>query len=79
MKRLTILAASFALVVAATAAQAMTPAPLGLSSDVQKAGVICGPGMHLAGVVCVPNHPVVMRRACPLGWHLGVGGVCRRN
>jgi len=75
MKTLAILAALGAGLLATTAQAAILSAPVSTpSSDVQMAGVICGPGMHLVGVVCVRNHVKV----CPMGWHLGVGGVCRR-
>ena len=73
MKRLAIAAAALATMFAAGSANAgMTPV-VGSASDVQQAGIICGPGMHLAGLVCVPN------RRCPPGWHVGAGGACRRN
>ena len=54
------------------------------SLPVTKTGIICGPGMHLAGVVCVPNRRVVVvaprRRVCPPGWHWGPAFArCVRN
>jgi uncharacterized membrane protein len=57
MKQLAMLAAAFAATLAVSGAQAaMAPAPLSSSAaNVQMAGVICGGGMHLHGVVCVPN------------------------
>jgi hypothetical protein len=78
MKQLAILAAAFAATLAVSGAQAaMAPAPISLSAaNVQMAGVVCGAGMHLHGVVCVPNGVKV----CPPGWHLGPEGLrCRRN
>ena len=78
MKKLVVMAAAFGMVLAgATAQAAMSPAPLlgNSSSDIQKAGVICGPGFHLVGVVCVRNVAV---KVCPVGWRLGPAGVCRR-
>jgi hypothetical protein len=36
-----------------------------------KTGLICGRGMHVSGLVCVPNRPPVARRVCPVGWHWG--------
>ncbi len=79
MKRLGIVAAALATMLAATSANAAMAPVIGNSSPgVQLAGILCGPGMHLRGIVCVPNHP--MMRACPPGWHLGPEGMrCRRN
>jgi hypothetical protein len=81
MKKLVVLAAAFATVLAATTAQAaMPPAPvLGNSApNIQMAGVVCGAGFHLNGLVCVRNGPAV--KVCPPGYHLGPEGVrCRRN
>ncbi len=76
MKTLKVLAAALGAVILATTAQAaMISAPVSdAAPGVQLVGVICGPGMHLRGLVCVPN-----ARACPIGMHMGVGGVCRRN
>jgi hypothetical protein len=83
MNRTLILAAALATALAGTTAQAaMSPAPaLGASSsDIQMAGVVCGPGFHLSGLVCVRNGVAPMRaKVCPVGWHLGPAGVCRRN
>ena len=80
MNKLLILAAGFATVLAATTAQAaMSPVPaLGSSTaNIQMAGVVCGPGFHLNGLVCVRN--AAMRvKVCPVGFHLGPAGVCRR-
>ena len=81
MKKL-IVAAAFVLS-AASAQAAMAPAPeLNASvSDIQPAGIICGHGFHLAGVVCVRNAPMMrVAKVCPPGWHLGPEGLrCRRN
>jgi hypothetical protein len=72
--------AGFAAVLATTTAQAaMSPAPARSDSapNIQMAGVVCGPGFHLNGVVCVRN--AAMRvKVCPVGFHLGPAGVCRR-
>jgi hypothetical protein len=41
-------------------------------SPVTKTGLLCGPGMHMAGLVCVPNRRVIIeRRVCPPGWRWG--------
>ena len=43
-------------------------------SPFTKTGILCGPGEHLAGLVCVPNRRamvVVPRRECPPGLHWG--------
>jgi hypothetical protein len=79
MKRLGIAAAALATMLAAPSANAAMAPVIGKSSPgVQFAGVICGPGMHLQGIACVPNRP--MARACPPGFHLGPEGVhCRPN
>jgi hypothetical protein len=81
MKSLSTLAAVLGLGLLATSAQAaMIKAPIYQATPgVQLAGVVCGPGMHLrAGTaISVPN--VGVGKVCPVGWHLGVGGVCRRN
>ena len=84
MNKLLIIAAAFAAILAGTTAQAAmlsapalgTPAP-----DIQLAGVVCGPGFHLDGLVCVHNAVAPARvKVCPVGWHLGPEGVrCRRN
>ena len=80
MNKLLILAAGFATLLAATTAQAaMSPAPTPGDSapNIQMVGVVCGPGFHLAGLVCVRN--AAMRvKVCPVGFHLGPAGVCRR-
>ena len=93
MKRLAVLAVAFATVLAgATAQAAIMPAPVlgDATPNVQLVGVVCGPGMHLRGAVCVRNAavrvvvpgvrvvvPVARVKVCPGGWHL-VAGVCRR-
>ena len=76
MKILAVLAVALGAGLLATTAQAaMTPAPFSKAAPgIELAGVVCGPGMHLVGVVCVRN----VGKVCPVGWHLGVGGVCRR-
>jgi hypothetical protein len=77
MKQLAILAAAVAATLAVSGAQAaMAPASMSsAATNIQMAGVICGAGMHLHGVVCVPN----VVKACPPGWHLGPEGLrCRR-
>ena len=93
MKRFAVLAVAFATVLAgATAQAAILPAPVlgNATSSVQLVGVVCGPGRHLRGAVCGRNAAVVVAPAvrgvvpvarvkvCPVGWHLGAGGVCRR-
>lgn len=78
MKILAVLAAALGAGLLATTAQAaMMSAPVSnAAAGVQLAGVVCGPGMHLKGLVCVPNGV----KACPPGWHLGPEGLrCRRN
>ena len=40
--------------------------------ELTKVGIVCGPGRHLAGLICVPNRPFV--HVCPRGWHLGPAG-----
>jgi hypothetical protein len=81
MKKLVISATMLAAVFGGTMAQAaILSAPVlnGSTSDIQEAGVVCGPGFHLRGLVCVRNAPVM--RACPVGWHLGPAGErCVRN
>ena len=79
MKGLGIAAAALITMLAATSANAaMAPAIGNSSADVKLAGILCGPGEHLHGLVCVPNRPAV--RACPPGWHLGPDGLrCHRN
>jgi hypothetical protein len=58
--------------------------PASVPNLVTKAGIICGPGMHLVGVVCVRNRPAVVvvvphPRVCPPGFHLAPGTrVCVR-
>ena len=84
MNRTLILAAAFATALAGTTAQAaMSPAPaLGNSApNIQMVGVVCGPGFHLNGLVCVRNAVAPAHvKVCPVGWHLGPEGVrCRRN
>ncbi len=76
MKKLAIIAVALGTVLAGASAQAaMAPTSLlGVSSNVQSVGIVCGPGMHLRGAVCVRN----AGKVCPVGWHLGAGGVCRR-
>jgi hypothetical protein len=40
----------------------------------------CGIGRHHGALgICVDNEGVPPGRACPLGWHLGPAGHCRRN
>jgi len=72
MKTLVILGAAFAAVLAGTTAHAaMSPAPtLGNSApNIQLAGVVCGPGFHLNGLVCVRNAMAPARvKVCPVGW-----------
>jgi hypothetical protein len=84
MKRLVIIAAAFTTILAgATAQAAMLSAPaLGNSApNIQLAGVVCGPGFHLNGLVCVRSAVAPVRvKVCPVGWHLGPEGArCRRN
>ena len=79
MNKLLILAGFAAVLAASTAQAAMSPAPArgDSASNIQMAGVVCGPGFHLNGLVCVRN--AAMRvKVCPMGFHLGPAGVCRR-
>jgi len=86
MKGLGIAAAALtAMLTFSSANAAMAPVVGNSSSGVQTVGILCGPGEHLHGLVCVPNRPVVREvvvheKACPPGWHLGPDRVrCRRN
>lgn len=88
MKGLGIAAAALTAMLTFTSANAaMAPVVGNSSSGVQTVGILCGPGEHLHGLVCVPNHPhpvvvapVVREKACPMGWHLGPDRVrCRRD
>jgi len=85
MKGLGIAAAALtAMLTFSSANAAMAPVVGNSSSGVQTVGILCGPGEHLHGLVCVPNHPapavVVREKACPPGWHLGPDRVrCHRN
>jgi hypothetical protein len=76
MKTFAVLAAMLGAGLLATTAQAaMMSAPVSKATPgIELAGVVCGPGMHLRGVVCVRN----AGKVCPVGWHLGPAGVCRR-
>jgi hypothetical protein len=77
MKTLAVLAVVLGAGLFATTAQAaMTPAPIsGATSGIEMAGIVCGPGFHLRGAVCVRN---VVRRGCAIGMRLGPAGVCIR-
>jgi hypothetical protein len=76
MKTLAILAAALGAGLLATTAQAgMMSAPVSKATPaIELVGIVCGPGMHLRGAVCVPN----VRRACAIGMRLGPAGVCIR-
>lgn len=64
----------------ATAAQAMTPAPIEPSSDVIQIAGGCGPGWHRGpNGGCRRNYAQPWRHACPRGYHIGPGGRCRGN
>lgn len=79
MKTLAVLAVVLGAGLLGTTAQAaMTPAAIsGATSGIELAGVVCGPGFHLRGPVCVRN-AVVVRRGCAVGMRLGPAGVCIR-
>jgi hypothetical protein len=49
----------------------------GMFGTSAQAGIVCGPGFHLRGGVCVHN-VVVVRRACAIGMRLGPAGLCIR-
>jgi hypothetical protein len=78
MKTLAVLAVVLGAGLLATTAQAaMTPAPISkAASGIEMAGIVCGPGFHLRGAVCVRN--AVVRRGCAVGMRLGPAGVCIR-
>jgi hypothetical protein len=62
VKKLGVFATAIVLLAGSAAHAAMTPV-VGISSpSVQLAGILCGHGMHLSGIVCVPNGG--MARAC---------------
>lgn len=82
---------AIAFVVSVTTIAALTPAEarggcglgrhhgaLGICVDNAAAPVVVAPR---GAVVIAPGHTVVVApgRACPLGWHLGPYGHCRRN
>jgi len=79
MKTLAVLAVVLGAGLLGTSAQAaMTPSAIsGATSGIEMAGIVCGPGMHLRGPVCVRN-AMVVRKACAIGMHLGPAGLCIR-
>ncbi|MGO9757510.1 MAG: hypothetical protein ACLPNY_12965 [Roseiarcus sp.] len=76
MKILAVVAAVLGAGLLATTAQAAmmaAPAP-SAAPGIERVGIVCGPGMHLARGVCVRN---VVRR-CAIGMRLGPAGLCIR-
>ena len=53
---------------------------LAFSVTEANAVIYCAVGVYRAGCVARPGVGVVHPRVvvCPVGWHLGAGGVCRR-
>lgn len=79
----TLLAIAFAAGLAlagASAAQAMTPAPVGTADILIQVAGGCGPGWHRGPYGgCRRNYVQPWRHACPRGWHPGPYGRCRPN